>query len=225
MLVITGTGRCGTTLIAEFCTRMGYETGGNLPEGETEGREDGKVKSLNHNINVLDLITTLTKGQNLPEDVKDKIVNIQKTIDTNRNISDKIKKVDNEVVKDPAFFNRHESCLDNWIQNKENLRFLIMIRDLDSSYNSAKTKGYVNFLWDDKNISLEDWKKKVYKTHFEFIKKLIENNIPFKHLKFPDITDNYKEVYKTLTELGLNIDYNKGEEVWNKLVNKKLIHF
>ncbi len=203
---------------------MGYETGGNLPEGETEGKEDRIVRGINNKVNIVEIIKQFTGEKEFSKEQEQKFKAIEEMIQTKRRIIDKIKDVDNEVIKDPAFFNRYEECLDNWVKNRKDLKFLIMIRELENSYKSIKRKKFEDIFLEGEE-SLEDWKERIYKTHFQFIKKLVENKIPFEYLKFPEVIDDYENVHKTLMRLGLEINYEKGKETWDKLINKELVHF
>lgn len=47
MLLITSPGRCGSSLVAEFCRQLGYDPGGTWDTATDSGLEDPEIRKLN----------------------------------------------------------------------------------------------------------------------------------------------------------------------------------
>jgi len=101
MLVITGSGRCGTSVLARFCHNMGYVTGGAWNHDMNAGMEDGRFVETSN---------AIEQGK-VTADVK-------KYVDT----------FPRRVVKDPRFMRPKVTEL--WARSRPDLRVLICVRDM-----------------------------------------------------------------------------------------------
>lgn len=178
MIIITGTGRCGTTLLAQFCTLVGYDTGG-LPER----KEDYEVIEINNAIKC---------GMNL-------------TGQTSR-----------KVIKDPNFFN-FPYLIDRWPGEKS---YLLIKREPRDVLKSANLLDYYEIT---NNLEEKEFEELVNKREKEFFEKIKDSD--YRVIFFPDIIDDYDQVYYSLTELGLRIDYEEGKTIWKNLATHQKVHF
>lgn len=118
MLIITGLGRTGTSLIAAFCIAMGYDVGGRWFEERNAGFEDREL---------IDINTSLSK--------KDA------NFDNNR-IFNYYKK----VVKDPRFFlYSNEDIISKWSALRKDLKFVVTTRSFDNIAASRNALGHDQF--------------------------------------------------------------------------------
>jgi len=108
MLIITGTGRCGTSVLAKFCRAVGYDPGGAWYEPVHAGYEHPKVVAINQAI-----LNNLEAGTFRPDDYRKPIRGIEA-----------------RVVKDPRFLG-HPSVLSTWHAHREDLSVLLLCRDAD----------------------------------------------------------------------------------------------
>jgi hypothetical protein len=108
MLMITGTGRCGTSVLAKFCRAIGYDPGGEWYETVDAGYEHPKVVAINKA-----MMANLEAGTFRPEDYRDLIRGIQA-----------------RVVKDPRFL-WHPRIISTWHASRNDLSVLLLCRDAD----------------------------------------------------------------------------------------------
>lgn len=108
MLIITGTGRCGTSVLAKFCRAIGYDPGGEWYEQVKAGYEHPKVVAINQAI-----ANNLVAGAFRPDDYRKPIESIEAS-----------------VVKDPRFLG-HPSIISTWYEYRKDLSVLLLCRDAD----------------------------------------------------------------------------------------------
>ena len=189
MLVITGTGRCGTSVLARFCHNCGYIVGGSWNHDANSGMEDSRF---------VDVSNQLIRGE--PE--KDTL----KYIDT----------FERRVVKDPRFL--RPEVVSAWASRRDDLRILLCVRDMESVCKSFAASG----LSDREHL---EWATE--KTHEVFLSmvEIAQAKIPVQLLAFPHFLDTYDRVHKILTWGELSIDYERGQRIWNGLIDKEKVHF
>ena len=121
MLVITGSGRCGTSVLARFCHNMGYATGGSWNHEVNAGMEDSKFVETNEAIH---------RGE-ISENVK--------------TYTDRFSKL---VVKDPRFM--RASVVKYWAKRRPDLRLIVCVRDMESviaSFSDSKFNDGDHLAW------------------------------------------------------------------------------
>ena len=194
-LFITGFYRSGTSLLSQFLNMCGYATGGCLNSEINAGFEDEQVQKI---------VTTMQMN-NLTEDL---ILFLEK----------EIKKVDLLVMKHPRLlFN--PNLLKIWTNVKPNISLLITYREplfsLKSKLASSGEKGFFT------NYSSAQLDQKFH----EFVSQVIHLRIRHKILYFPDFLEDYNAVYHSISSLGIHIDKDKGNRVWNNLIDFNKVHF
>ena len=109
MLLITGLGRTGTSLLASFCKQMGRDPLGKWIESKNAGYEDQELIEINQ---------ALYSGD---ED-----------FDLNR-----IKNYDRTVAKDPRLFLfSDKDVISQWCKHRKDARFLVAHRSFENIANS-----------------------------------------------------------------------------------------
>lgn len=101
MLIITGTGRSGTSALAEFCRQMGHDPGGNWRDDINAGMEDPEVIAINRR---------LLGGQDLVQ------------------CQARIRGLGRSVIKDPRFI-LDPKLIRVWFEARSDLRLLILLRN------------------------------------------------------------------------------------------------
>lgn len=109
LLIITGTGRCGTSVLARFCHNIGYGVGGQWCSDRNAGMEEPTVVEINNGI---------MRGENLER--ADRFVSEFSRI----------------IVKDPRFVRR--GVLDFWASRRRDLELVVCVRDLSCTYRSIE---------------------------------------------------------------------------------------
>lgn len=102
MLVITGTGRCGTSVLARFCHECGYDVGGKWFDDVCAGMEDADFAGISNAI----------EQDSVDDDVLTYIDNFPKA-----------------VVKDPRFLTGKVAGL--WASRRQDLQVIICVRDME----------------------------------------------------------------------------------------------
>jgi len=207
MVIITGIGRCGSSLVASFLEEMDFNIGNTVwCDKRKAGKEDGPAVMVN---SVLSHV--LSAGMKFNEgDIKASIEGICGNRD---------------AIKDPRF-TWHPEIIRIWHDVFPDIKVLILLRDFEDSLKSRRlvTEQYPDITWraTDNNI-----KAKQLKVEFaDFFHKVYELRIPSMVMRYPDFVlgdSSYEEMYFSLNCLGLEFDYSHGYEVWNGLINRDLV--
>lgn len=198
MVIITGTGRCGTSLLAKFCREMGFDPspGGAWYHSVNAGLEHSEVVRINTSI-----------GSHASD-----------------SITERIQLIELPVVKDPRFVsNRNPELLRTWSEARDDLRFVLMERDLDCVVNSfLASPGYFqSHARKDRNTLKESYRERLEL----FKQRSHELGLPVVPLEFPACLANYKSVHQALVSHGgLQWDYETGQRTWQRIINPALIH-
>lgn len=195
MLVITGTGRSGTTALAQWLQELNL-----LPyEGEYvaqfySGLEPRDVKRVNSAI----WLGNDAPMQSIPAQAA------------------AIRDFDYPIVKDPMFF--YGNVLDTWLSVRKDLKFLVSIRKFANVEKSRRSVGQINQARNPQELQ-SDFGKFLSTVVFN---KLPYEIICFPD--FLDSYEEVHEKIMKL-EPSLKINYAKGETAWKKVVQKNLVHF
>lgn len=195
MVIITGNGRCGTSVIATFCSKIGFSNiGGDWIDPDSRGGAESTEP-----------LTLLYKLQS-NEDVSELVEIIQKF----------------DVVKSPQFVNQGTLLL--WSQIKKlfpDLKVLICSRNFsDVAKSFQKYKMHENGgteIYSEKDVRyLTQRLEKYYNNTLQYLNEL---EIEYKIIEFPKFLFNFDVVAATLNELGLVIkDKTAARLIWNELV-------
>ncbi len=203
MLIITGTGRCGTSCLAKFCQLIGCEAGEGWNEYTNAGCEEGVASKINDK-----LIRNPTE-----DDIQT------------------IKEFKQQVIKDPRF--TIDDIADSWIDARKDLKFLFLYRDVekvvDSLYASIVFFGpHIKSYGVDLKGNDKDRKKIaniLSKKVSKFLLNLLKRDVPFRTLTFPNFLTQYDKVYNILTGFGeLVFEYEDGKQKWMEWMDKRKVH-
>lgn len=196
MLVITGTGRAGSTVIALWLKELGllpYE-GVEIVERFKSGLEPKDVKRVNSAIWVGNdmAMQSIAAQQNAIEDI------------------------DYSIVKDNMFF--YGNVLDTWLSVRKDLKFLVTVRNLNQVEKSRRNVGQLNQIRTVQEMQ-SDFGKFMSQV---VLNELPYETICFPN--FLENFDTLYDAITRL-EPSLNISRKKGLAAWEKVVNKNLAVF
>jgi len=195
MLVITGTGRSGTTALALWLKELNllpYE--GEYIEQFFSGLEPREVKRVN---------SAIWLGNDAP----------MQSIPAQESA---ILDVDYSVIKDPMFF--YGNVLDTWISVRKDLKFLIAIRKFSIVEKSRLNVGQINQARNAQELQ-SDFGKFLSTIIFN---KLPYEIICFPDFldSYKEVHTKIMALDPTL-----NIDFKKGEKAWKTVIKKHLVHY
>ncbi len=199
MLVITGPGRSGTSVLALFCKEMGYDPGGAWHDPINAGLEYARVVQIN------DALLRETRETGV-------------TTSTLAAHAGEMRALDLPVVKDPRF-TFHPATLRAWHSIRPDLKVLLTYRkpehSLASRQRSVKNLKYRDQTHPDRlRCSLADT-----------IETLLELETPFEMLLFPHFLTRFNRVHAAFQNLGLSMDKTEAERVWSRVVDHDKVHF
>lgn len=199
MLIITGPGRSGTSVLAQFCRRMGYDPGGDWHAAVAAGLEDPAVVAINDRL----------------------IGELRRTGAAENTLSaygDEMRAIARPVVKDPRF-TFHPGMLRAWSSVRSDLTVLLTYRKPEDSVASRERKAAQL-----QHAGRQD-PDALRRDFADTIECLLDLRLPYRLLLFPQFLSRYDDVHAALTDLGLAIDPEAGSRTWAKLVDRKLVHF
>lgn len=181
MLIVTGTGRSGTSVMARFLHEAGYDCGSTqwFPRVNA-GYEYGPANDLNRAI-----AQDAERGTLVPD-----------------RYFETIRAVRLDVVKAPSF-HFHREIARTWVAARDDLAFLVLLREIPQVIRSLEANPEHFWNWHGRP-SL------VYRKICELWLELTRLGVPFRSLAFPDFLHRWDSVAATLSELGLPVDSRRG---------------
>lgn len=234
MYIITGLGRCGTSITIKYLHEVGFNIG-HIVHWNDEIRAGYELSTFYcfadwfyHEYAKKGLKIELdapfagqywkgyTYREALNEFDKDERLKEEKNREIIKSHNERPKKV--EVVKDPRI-TWHPDIIEAIYKARPDAKLIICHRDikdiqqsrlnLNERYNDPKPRKV-----------LED-----YQVDFaEFYTRVVKIKIPYKVLLYPDCLRNHKELWTELSDFGLSHDINTGKKVWDKLIDKRLLN-
>ncbi len=227
MLVITGPGRCGTSLLARFCQELGCDTGGEWNQEVDAGLEheqvvrindillgviQGYYKPDNRMVSLAESVRMLFQSDFLIQKSERKREKIhQKVNSLLQNHSRDMAGISNQVIKDPRF-THHPEIIRAWHSVRGDLKVLLTYRSPEQILESSKRLSVVR----PNHLHQSD----VFRQDFaNCIEAMLDLDIDFRILLFPYFLKQYDNVYQAFSELGLHFDREVGRQVWDRLVD------
>jgi hypothetical protein len=197
MLVITGMGRSGTSVLAGFCRQLGFDPGGGFHEGINAGLEDAEVVSINEHL--------MRHGrENLP---------------VGEPLLERIRRFDRALVKDPRFVIGSGAVLAAWWRERHDLRILLTVRDSDDAVRSRQ--AHPHWFGDIPDDHARALRNDVTGTLW----LMASLDIPFRCLRFPDFLRQPERVFEALRFGGLSFPEAPARRMWQRLIDfRKVRH-
>lgn len=196
MVIITGVGRCGTSLLAKVCKMSGLITNfGNWYEAYNAGGEHTKSIQINERI------------------IRAKVKNEQLFA---YELRDDIESIDDIMFKDPRFLYEPD-IIKTWYAIRSDIKILYLYRDPNAIVASSKAAPLLN------SPNFRNHKDLILKNHNQFLINIKKLGIEYRVLHFPSFIDAYDKVYDDICHLTQMCSLSFREN-WDKVVNKKLVH-
>lgn len=204
MLIITGTGRCGTSLVARFTKEMGYDPGGHWEPSINAGYEHPDSCRINHEI----------AGRYRRSGKK----GIEKFV---ADKGDLIRGFSAAVIKDPRFVVM-PAVLETWARLRSDLRFVLLYRNPLDAVRSSRRFLRTSANAQDLGTHVANTRANVQRA----VQAMLDAGVQFRVLYFPAILDDYRAVHDALVTFGgLDWDYRIGQAHWRSIVRPELVHF
>lgn len=193
MLVITGTGRSGTTIIAKWLNELGllpYK--GEMQEQFNSGFHTKEVRRVNSAI----WIGNDSPLQSIPAQ------------------KEAIRKINYPIITDSMFF--YGNVLSRWLDVREDMNFLILLRRFPQVEKSRRSVGQMNRVRTAKELQ-SDLGRFISGLVFNDLPFEI---LPFPELA--DRYEEVREAIMSL-EPNIDIPFEKGKKAWDKVIEKNLL--
>lgn len=202
MLIITGSGRSGTSFLAEYCRRIGYSPGGYwLPKDINAGMEHPFVVEINEKI-----VQRIRNNQPITDDI----------------FKYSILSISNKVIKDPRFLGCSGQVIEVWRRFRQDFNVILLQRDAKAVAKSFKM--HPDHFTEQCCLPEEELANRVQKGVDEFVSKLETLNIPFQIFTFPCFLEQFEEIYQCLNQFGnLPVSKIRARTCWNNLVDMRKV--
>ncbi len=190
MLVITGMGRSGTSVLAAACQRLGFDPGGDYHKVINAGLEDPEVVAINEAILRPDRRGAPVAGGTLQL----------------------VARVRRAVIKDPRFILAGGAALRVWWQQRQDLRVVLTTRDPEEVVRSRRSHpDWFGAAGESARVLEED----VAAT----VGLMTARGIPFRTLRFPDFLAQPDQVFDALRFGGLSFTDEAARDQWRRQVD------
>ena len=197
MIIITGTGRSGTTALAQWLDELELlpYKGEYIPQ-HFSGLEPADVSRVN---------SAIWLGNDAPM----QSIPAQEAA---------IKSFEYDIIKDDSFF--YGNVLDTWLSVRKDMKFLITIRNFHKVEKSRRAAGQLNKIRTPEQLN-SDFGKFLSRI---ILNDLPYEIISFPN--FLDEYEQVYQVFRKIApEIIKETDFEKGREAWNKVIDKSKVHF
>jgi hypothetical protein len=217
LYIITGLGRCGTSILTKFLGSVGFGLGKNVHwhDEARAGLELSPAYSLN-----VDMYNKFCK-QGIPIDIDDEPFGDYWKGHTFRSAINSIDKDERQgkvdIVKDPRF-TWDGGLIAAWWEARKDIKLIICHRLVSSIYNSRKN---LPEKWDDpKRSRIEQY----YEDFGKFMDMVLYKNIPHTIFHYPSFLMDFEALYEILNyRIGLIFPLEKGALMWDALIDHDLL--
>lgn len=199
MLIITGPGRSGTSVLARFCQQSGYDPGGTWCDPIDAGMEDERVVRINDA-----LLAALRASPGEPPPIDE--------------FRERIAAVRRAVLKDPRF-SFHPGVLRAWHAVHPDLAVLYTYRTPELCLRSRRRVPGMLMMRHH-----HDGPDTVRRDMADCVEAMLELEVPFRFLLFPHFLEHFDRVHCAFRDLGLEVDPEEGEAIWRRLVDRRKVH-
>jgi hypothetical protein len=198
MLIITGPGRSGTSVLALFCKEMGFDPGGEWYDSVDAGLENERVVKIN---DALRREARETGG----------------TAQSLRLYAEEIRQMRIDVIKDPRF-TMHPALLRAWSSVRDDISVLVTYRHPEHCVASHQRRA--KFVMERRGMQPDDIRCRMA----DCVETLLTLEIPFELVLFPEFLGQCDQVCDKLQTLGLEIDRPRAARVWAQVVDCDKVH-
>ncbi len=191
MIIITGPGRCGTSMMAELC----YHWGLRIDIGPRLALLDAGYESAQSMI----INQSFVKHYHLKINLDH--VNYHK---------EKIEAVDFEVVKDPLFV-CYSPCIEHWWRVRQDIIILYMTRDCKEIAKSQKKHPEMN------TPTYRCFPDLIKEKEKEFLNLVDKLGIPLQRVSYPDQV-KFSWIYPFFKKQYNRLDESQCKHNWNKII-------
>jgi len=223
MLIVTGLGRCGTSLTMKVLQDLNFNLGVNVSwvDEINAGLELGSVHMINQ-----EMYLTYTKnGLEIQLDDESTFNHwkgktfryIIKNFDRDNRQGDFV-----DVIKDPRL-TWHPDLIKAWWEVRKDIKLLILHRDPNQI---IKSRFRLNERYQDPKIGRME-NVNMFKIDFsDFLVEVLRLDIPFKLVFYPNFCYSPKILFNALCELCSNFNTLKEDfyNSWNKIFDETKIH-
>lgn len=216
MIIITGLGRCGTSILTKYLQEVGFELGRNI-NWHSQVRAGLELSTF---YSIVDWMhheyCKQGKKINLNDPCKCEYWNGYTYEEALNKVDKDERQGPVEIVKDPRITWNPDLIESIWKARKD-IKLIICHRKIEDIYKSRKSlpKQY-----DDPKPRIE---LNEYKQDFaDFYTKVLELRIPHINLFFPHFIKYFTMLYYSVNEF-LPHDYDKGKEVLERIIDKDLL--
>lgn len=230
MLIITGTGRCGSSVSVKLLKSIGYGIGNLLSydEGLRAGLEFAPAYAINRDL-YNDFISKnreidLDKETELPYwgkiSYRERILRIDRD-DISGRPQGKI-----DLIKDPRF-TWHPDLIKIWFNVRKDLKLLILYRSPEQVVASRQfvidsDNKWKNFEDPKRGSNYEEMEDDLVK----FMDQVSKIGIEFEYLVYPDFLIDLNLLYSSISNLGYNnnLTFEECLMKWKDIVDLSLVH-
>jgi len=212
MILVTGLGRCGTSVLMKYLKEVKFCIGFNYRWYNIirAGYELREATGIN---------VSLWQKNSKPINLDDNILDSRGRA-FEKTYREAINQVDDdgfiEVIKDPRL-TWHPDIIETWWAARQDIKLIICHRDIESVMKSRN--ALPREFADPKGRTLLQYKE----DFADFFTKVLQLGIPYEILFFPNFLRNFHSTYEALDRVGLSHDYEVGKKVWYALVDQTLL--
>jgi len=217
MLIITGLGRCGTSLLMKFLKEIKFPVGKDL-NWIDEINAGYELRSA-YSINLMAYSYFIKQGKEIDLDVKldDKYWKDMSLREMIQNVDKDPRQLSVHMFKDPRF-TWSPKLIEMWWTVRKDLEVLLLHRNVQEIIES---RGRLPQTYQEPKPERVN-KPEVYKSDFhDFLTKLLELQIPYEILFYPNFTRDYEMVVRALNKLSYYFEPWKSEKIWYDIVQRR----
>lgn len=217
MIVVTGLGRCGTSILTRFLNDVGIAIG-HTNHWIDEVRAGYELSTF---YSIVDWMHHHFCKKGIPIDLDAPYPGPYWKPRTYRQALKDVDKDERqgkvELVKDPRI-TYHPDLIEAVYEARPDIRLLICHRDIASVCNSRKSLD-PRFADPKPRYEVVD-----YQIDFaEFYTRVLKLDIPHEMFFFPNFLKNYDELYDKLSGFDINFSYRLGQAMYDKLIDWSLL--
>lgn len=201
MLIITGSGRCGTSFMAHMAKGLGCNPGGGWSPEINAGFEQIEIAAMNSEIS---------------EKCKANDVHVVAA-----EYRDRINAITSHCIKDPRFV-ALSGVLKVWMLVRRDLEFLFLYR----SPVAAARSSIKAFKRVDSQVAVLRLAKETDRKIHEALATMAAGGVPFHVANFPLVTKDREHCRKALDRGPMkNVDNLLFNRIWRETIDSTLVHF